>query len=275
LGRYYSVSAYSPARGQFATVFNDVTEQKKAEETMMRARDAAEESNRAKTQFLANMSHELRTPLNAIIGLSELLSDSVLDEEQTDYVQTIGTSGEALLSIVSDLLDLSKIEMGKVGVSMSTFDIRHTVNSSISLLSTFANQKEIRLSGGVAPDVPTMIRNDADRVQQVLVNLLNNALKFTQEGGSVLLDVHALSGETRGVECVVKDNGMGMDEETMSRIFEPFQQGDPSTTREHGGVGLGLAISKNLVEMMGGKISVESQPGKGATFRFSIEDYTE
>lgn len=274
--RHYSVSAYSPSKGRFAAIFTDVTEQKKTEKMIIRARDAAEESNRAKTQFLANMSHELRTPLNAIIGLSELLSDSVLDDEQADYIQTIGTSGEALLSIVSDLLDLSKIEMGKVTITRCEFDVRQTVDSSISLLSTFANQKSIRLSSEVGLDVPALIMNDADRVQQVLVNLLNNSLKFTQEGGFVQLGVHlgVTSGGGRCVEFVVEDNGLGMDAETMVRIFEPFQQGDASTTRQHGGVGLGLAICRDLVKMMGGEISVESQLGQGATFRFSVEDYT-
>jgi PAS domain S-box-containing protein len=273
LGRYYSVAAYSPRKGQFATVISDVTEQKNSEESVNQALKAAEEANHVKTQFLANMSHELRTPLNAIIGLTELLSDSKLDNEQRDYIQTIGASGEALLTIIADLLDFSKIEMGKLTIKSEKFSIREVVRKSVALLTAFADTKGLKLSFDVASDIPETTTGDADRLQQILVNLLNNALKFTEEG-FVKLTVHGwiAPSESLHLEFCVKDSGVGMDEATMKRIFQPFQQGDNSNTREHGGTGLGLAISKNLVEMMGGTVRVESRPGQGSCFSFYLKD---
>jgi PAS domain S-box-containing protein len=275
LGRHYTVSAYSPRKGQFATIFSDVTEQKNAEAAIRQARDAAESSNRAKTQFLANMSHELRTPLNAIIGLTELLEDSTLDEEQLDYIQTIGASGEALLNLVADLLDLSKIEMGKMEVKKEVFTIREVIGKAVALLSPQAAKNGLELSCVVEAAVPEQFTSDPVRIQQVLVNLLNNALKFTSQG-FVRLTVRGLltpAGSSR-VEFAVEDSGEGMDEDTIKRIFKPFQQGDSSSTRAHGGAGLGLAISKNLVEMMGGAIHVESRKDKGSRFSFYITDQT-
>jgi len=271
LGRHYSVSAYSPSPGRFATIFTDITEQKEAEGSILRARDVAEEANRAKTQFLANISHELRTPLNAVIGLSELLVDSPLNEEQLDYVQTINTSGEDLLTIIADLLDLSKIEMGKLKVKTEPFAIRSVVEKSMALLTPLAEKKGLAFSAVVNASVQESMTADADRLQQVLINLLNNAIKFT-EAGFVRLLVEECTTPTgsRCVEFLVEDSGCGMDSETMKRIFEPFQQGDNSTTREHGGSGLGLAISKNLVEMMGGSIRVESCKDKGSGFHFHL-----
>jgi PAS domain S-box-containing protein len=273
LGHYYSVSAYSPRRGQFATVFSDVTNQKTAETAVRRALDVAEEANRAKTQFLANMSHELRTPLNAIIGLTELLADSRLDAEQYDYVQTIGASGEALLTIIADLLDLSRIEMGKLEVKNEPILVRDVIRNAVTLLAAFAEEKGVNLSTDMDESIPETINSDASRLQQVLINLLNNALKFTAEG-SVRLTVRGriMPSGSRRIEFSVKDSGEGMSDTVMRRIFEPFQQGDNSSTREHGGVGLGLAISKNLVNMMGGSIQVESREGEGSVFNFYITD---
>ncbi len=273
LGHYYSVSAYSPQRGQFATVFSDVTDQKNAEAASLQARDIAEEANRAKTQFLANMSHELRTPLNAIIGLTELLADSPLDAEQCDYVQTIGASGEALLMIIADLLDLSRIEMGKLEVKSESIHVQDVIQRSIALLTTFAEEKGITLSIDMNESIPETINSDAARLQQVLINLLNNALKFTAKG-FVKLTVRGgiLPSGSRRVDFTVKDSGEGMSDAVMKRIFEPFQQGDNSSTREHGGIGLGLAISKNLINMMGGSIQVESRKGEGSVFKFYITD---
>jgi PAS domain S-box-containing protein len=276
LGRHYSVSAYSPCKGQFATVFTDITEQKNAEEIVRRARNAAEEANRAKTQLLANMSHELRTPLNAIIGLTELLGISPLSEEQADYVDTISNSGEALLSLISDLLDFSKIEMGKLEVKKTPVLVREVVEKSTALLSRQAADKGISLIISIADDIPAQVVGDAVRLQQVLVNLLNNALKFTEEG-FVKLTVacrETLSGSRR-IEFSVEDSGEGMSDATLKKIFQPFQQGDSSSTREHGGSGLGLAISKNLVEQMGGTIRVKSREGEGSVFTFDIPDPAE
>jgi PAS domain S-box-containing protein len=270
---HYSVSAYSPNPGQFATIFTDTSEQIAAVEAIRRARDAAEETSRTKTQFLANMSHELRTPLNAIIGFSEILADTPLTEEQLDYIQTIGTSGEALLTIINDLLDLSRIEMGKLSVKTEAFNVRAVIQISSALLAEFAAKKGIALSVDVAESVPEILMGDPARLQQVLINLINNALKFTTEG-FVRLIVRSipLPSGSRRVEFRIEDSGEGMDEATLARIFEPFQQGDNSSTREHGGAGLGLAICKNLVEMMGGSICVTSQKNQGSIFRFHLMD---
>lgn len=275
LGRHYSVSAYSPHKGQFATIFTDVTDQKNAEAAIRRARDEAEEANRAKTQLLANMSHELRTPLNAIIGLTELLKGSSLDEEQSDYIKTIGASGEALLSLISDLLDFSKIEMGKIEIRNEEFSVRDETVKSFALLSHLMEGKKIDVTYVIDPDVPERITGDPARLRQVLINLMNNAVKFTEKG-FVRLAVKSrlLPSGSRRIEFTVADSGEGMSAATMEKIFRPFQQGDGSTTRLHGGSGLGLAISKNLVEQMGGSIRVESVEGKGSVFTFDILDRT-
>jgi PAS domain S-box-containing protein len=271
--RYYTVTAYSPRAGQFAAIFSDASERHRAEEAMKKAFNEAESANRAKTQFLANMSHELRTPLNAIIGLSELLQDSPLLEDQLDYVKTINTSGEALLSIIADLLDLSKIELGRIELRHAPFSIRAAVDHVFSVLKPFAQQKNLDLSVRVSDAVPDRITGDTDRLQQVLINIINNALKFTQQG-YVRLSVDALQtpGGARQVVFEVEDSGIGMDKETMMRIFEPFQQGDASITREHGGTGLGLSICRSLVNLMGGTIHVASDKGHGSIFRFYITD---
>ncbi len=273
LGRHYSVSAYSPRKGQFATVFADITVQKAAEEAVIRARDAAQASSEAKTQFLANISHELRTPLNAIIGFSELLQYTELDEEQRDQIQTICASGNTMLALVSDLLDISRIELGKIEIKNEVFDLRKTVGETIALLSQAAAKKGIELSGTVDETVPEKITSDSFRLQQVLVNLLNNALKFTEKG-FVRLTVRSrtLPSGHRRIEFDVEDSGEGISAASIKRIFEPFQQGDNSHTRKHGGAGLGLAISKDLVRLMGGDIRVESRQGEGSCFSFFIQD---
>jgi PAS domain S-box-containing protein len=273
LGRHYSVSAYSPRKGQFATVFTDITAQKAAEEAVICARDIAQAASLEKTQFLANMSHELRTPLNAIIGFSELLQYSTLDEEQLDQIQTIGASGNVMLSLVSDLLDISRIELGKIEIKNAAFDLRKTVSETIAQLSQTAAKKGIELTGAVAGTVPEKITSDSARLQQVLVNLLNNALKFTEKG-FVRLTVRSrtLPSGSRRIEFAVEDSGEGISAASLKRIFEPFQQGDNSDTRKHGGAGLGLAISKDLVKLMGGEIRVESRQGEGSCFSFFIQD---
>jgi PAS domain S-box-containing protein len=275
LGRHYSVSAYSPSKGQFATVFSDITEQKNTEAVVIRARDTAEAATKAKSRFLANMSHELRTPLNAIIGLSEILQFEPLNEDQLDYVKTISASGEAMLTLISDLFDFSRIELGKIEVKTEPFNIRDTVANAVALLGYQAETKQIELTSTVDAGVTETLVGDSSRLQQVLVNLLTNALKFTEKGfvRVMVRELRTPSG-CRRVEFSVEDSGEGMSEAVMTRIFEPFQQGDNSSTREHGGAGLGLAICKNLVEMMGGAIRAESREGEGALFTFYIQDQT-
>ena len=274
LNRHYSVSVYSPRAGQFATVFSDITDQKNAQADIIRARDAAEAASQAKSRFLANMSHELRTPLNAIIGFSELLQGSEgLDEEQRDQIQTMGASGEMMLSLVTDLLDLAKIELGKLEIRNEAFNIRATVHNAMAMLSRSAGKKGVALTWEVEEAVPEEITSDPDRLEQVLVNLLNNALKFTEKG-FVRLTVknQILPSGSRHIKFTVEDSGEGMSADTLKRIFKPFQMGDNSDTRAHGGSGLGLAISKNLVELMGGSIGVQSHKGSGAVFQFHIAD---
>ncbi|MFA7369580.1 MAG: ATP-binding protein [Kiritimatiellales bacterium] len=277
LGGWFDVSV-SPIyeNGQMIGVIHiarDITEKKNAEAMIRHACDIAETANLAKTQFMANMSHELRTPLNAIIGLTELLEDSKLDAEQLDYIRTISASGEVLLRLVSDLLDLSRIELGKIEMRKETFNIREVIGKGIALISRLAEKNGLKLTCVVEETVPQQITGDPSRLQQVLVNLLNNALKFTEKG-FVRLTVRGrlTPAGSRIVEFFVEDSGEGIDAVTMKRLFQPFQQGDSSSTRAHGGVGLGLAISKNLVEMMGGTIRVESRRGEGALFSFYIVD---
>ena len=273
LGRHYSVSAYSTAKGQFATVFNDITEQKNAETTVKRALEVAESANRTQTQFLANMSHELRTPLNAILGFTQILQLAKLDEEQLDYIKTIGESGAVMLALVTDILDFSRIEMGTADIKKEIFNIREAVGSNVALVSLSAEKKGLELTCVVDDTVPEQITGDSNRLQQVLRNLLNNAVEFTDKG-FIRLTVgrKAIPDGRRFVEFSVKDSGEGMHDDTVKRIFKPFQQGDNSNTRQHNGAGLGLAISKSLVEMMGGTLRVESRKGEGSTFSFTILD---
>lgn len=276
LGRHYSVSAYSPCKGQFATVFTDVTDQKNVEAMMRQARAAAEAANLIKTQFLANMSHELRTPLNAIIGLTELLQDSTLDDEQLDFIKTIGASGDAMLTLVTDIIDLSRIEMGKLDIKKEVYTIREVIEKARALLSPLAVKNGLELTCTVEETVPAQIIGDSSRLSQVLINLLNNAIKFTDKG-FVRLTVRGrlTPAGSQYVDFSVQDSGEGMDDATLKKIFKPFQQGDNSSTRVHGGAGLGLAISKNLVEMMGGTIRVESHKGQGSVFSFYVMDQAE
>ena len=221
------------------------------------------------------MSHELRTPLNAIIGFSEILQGSELTEEQRDHVRTVGASGEMMLTLVTDLLDFAKIELGKIEVRNEVFSLRETVHSAVEMVSHQAKKKNIALTWDVEENVPEKITSDPIRLEQVLTNLLNNALKFTEKGFvRLVVKSRILPSGVRHIRFSVEDSGEGMSDETLKRIFKPFQMGDNSNTRAHGGTGLGLAISKNLVEMMGGTIEVQSRQGRGAIFKFHITDQT-
>jgi PAS domain S-box-containing protein len=261
-----------PGYRGFAGIFRDITERRRHQHDLLVAKHHAESANRAKSDFLANMSHEIRTPLHAVLGLTYLLGTTTLSDDQLSYLKMIESSGQSLLAILNDILDFSKIEAGQMMLTPSTTLLSDLLQPLATLMSVSAGGKDLELVIGVDPAVPPAYVCDPLRMHQVLLNLINNAIKFTEVGEvSLLIDCIERRANSAVLRFRVRDSGIGISEEQQCRLFQAFTQADSSTTRRFGGTGLGLSISHRLAKMMGGEITISSQPGRGSEFCFSLE----
>jgi two-component system, sensor histidine kinase and response regulator len=254
-----------------SAIYSDVTKQKRAEADLVKAKEAAEAASRAKSEFLANMSHEIRTPMNGILGMLDVALDMYLSDELRDYLETARISANTLLVILNDILDFSKIEAGRMELERTPMSVAAAVHEAVSVLAVVAHAKNLDLRHTISDNMPLVLLGDPTRLRQVLVNLINNAIKFTESGS---VEVGASVERTEVGETVVRfsvtDTGIGMSAAQRGVIFEAFRQADGSTTRRYGGTGLGLSICQRLVQLMGGDMWVESEPGRGSTFFFNI-----
>ena len=279
VGRLTQDELYGELKKSYFSLKKEIEAHKETEKMLKKSKIQAESANKAKSEFLASMSHEIRTPMNAIIGMTELLLDTSLSNEQKGFAQTLGKAGDALLSLINDILDLSKIEAGDVELEETEFDLGELVEGTCDVMAVRARKKNIEFLSRIEPNVPINIVGDPSRLRQIIVNLIGNAIKFTNEG-EVVLNVSLLKDGDPGYIkpkdgkniCLlfhVKDSGIGIPEEKQDKIFESFKHADSSTTRRYGGTGLGLSISKKITSLMGGKMWVESEVGKGSKFCFT------